>query len=140
MQSQRRAPRSLCAAGTADRLDAAGPFPAVCQSWCYSMTVSTSLGTCLLCLPLRAPRMTGPSSDPWKHRGFAPITAAGRWNSGLRAPSCLFTSPILPGEWEKPSEAPGTFRGGLGVGVVEGGGSGKGVEVGVGVARGVGEI
>lgn len=64
------------------------------------MTVSTSLGMCLLCLPLRAPHMIGPSSDPWKHRGFAPITATGRWNSGLRAPSCLLTSPNLPGEWE----------------------------------------
>lgn len=121
MQSQWRAPRSLCAAGTADRLNAAGPFPAVCQSWCYSMTVSTSLGTCLLCLPLRAPRMTGPSSDPWKHRGFAPITAADRWNSGLRAPTCLFTSPILPGEWETylgllaHSQQAGGMGGGVGV-------------------------
>lgn len=64
------------------------------------MTVSTSLGMCLLCLPLRAPLMTGPSSDPRKHRGFAPITAAGSRNSGLRAPSCVFTSPVLPTEWE----------------------------------------
>lgn len=100
MQSQRKAPRSLCATGTADRLNAAGPFPAVCQCWCYSMTVSTSLGMCFFCSPSRTPHMTGPSYDPWKHRGFAPITAAGRWNCGLRALSCLFSSPALPGEWE----------------------------------------
>ena len=42
--------------------------------------------------------MTDPSTDPWKLFGTTPITAAGRWNSGLRAPSCIFTSPILPGE------------------------------------------
>lgn len=64
------------------------------------MTVSTSQGMCFLCLPLCAPHMTGRSSDPWKLRGIAPITAAGRWNSGLRAPLCLFTSPTLPGEQE----------------------------------------
>lgn len=35
------------------------------------MTVSTSsLGTCLLCVLLHAPHMTGPSSDPWKHCGL----------------------------------------------------------------------
>lgn len=55
---------------------------------------------CLPYLPLRTPHMTGPSFDPWKHCGFAPITAVGRWNSGLRAPSCLFTSPNVPGERE----------------------------------------
>lgn len=97
MQSQWRAPRSLCTAGTADRLNAAGPFPAVCQSWCYSMTVSTSLGMCLPCLPLRTPHMTGPSYDPWKHCGFAPITAAGRWITlGYVPPHVSLPLPISP--------------------------------------------
>ena len=63
------------------------------------MTVSTSPGRWLLCLPLRAPHMTGPlRSDPWKHRGVAPITAAGRCDAGLRGP--LITFSILPCEWE----------------------------------------
>lgn len=72
------------------------PIPAVCQSWCYSMTVSSSLGICPPNLPLCTPHMTGPSYDPWKHCGFAPITSVGRCNSGLHAPSCLY---LLPCPW-----------------------------------------
>lgn len=64
MQSQWRAPQSLCTVGTADRLNTAGPFPVVCQSWCYSVTVSASLRMCpppphIPCTPhIKPPPMT----------------------------------------------------------------------------------
>lgn len=47
--------------------------------------------------PIPTSHMTGPSYDPGKYFGFAPITVG---NSGLCVPSCLFTSLNLPSDWE----------------------------------------